>query len=89
MEKLPSGQRVVFIIEIMSFIQKHKRFGCTTFDDLYLDKIIYNKPLDCTIVNVEPSISLKQEELEKRADLHLVPGKNMNPMIFIKFQTGT
>ena len=57
MEKLPSGQRVVYTIDVMPFIQKH----------------IYYKPKYCTIVNFvgvtyhfEPSISLKQEGREKR-----------------------
>ena len=59
----------------MVFIQKHKRFGCTTFDELrgmYLDKIIHGKPKDCTLVHFdgdrydfESSVNLKQEEREK------------------------
>ena len=35
---------MVYIIDAMGFNLKHKRFGCTTFDELqekYLNKIIY------------------------------------------------
>ena len=67
-EDLPSGQRVVYIIDAMVFIQKHKRFGCTTFDEL---QEMYCKPKYCTVVSFvadrydfEPSVSLKQEERE-------------------------
>ena len=98
-EELPSGQRMVYVSDAMAFIQKHKRFGCTTFDklqEMYLDKIIYCKPKDYTIVNFvgdrydfEPSVSLKQEERENWVNLNLVPGKNMNPMIPLTFPTGT
>ena len=51
----PSGQSVVYIIDAMAFIQKHQRFGCTTFHELqeaYLDKIIRCRPKNCTIINV-------------------------------------
>lgn len=75
-EELPPGQKVAYIIDAMAFIQKHKQFGCATFRDLqemYLDKIINCKPRGCKIVNFvgdrydfEPSVSLKQEEREKR-----------------------
>ena len=65
----------VYIIDAFGIIQRHERFGCTTFDKLqgmYLDKIIYCKPKDCILVhfvgdryNFEPSVVLKQEEREK------------------------
>ena len=76
MDELPSGQRLVCIIDAMAFIQKHKRFGYSTFDelqDMYLGNIICCKAEDYTIVNFvgnrydfEPLVSLKQEESEKR-----------------------
>ena len=54
---------------------------------MYLDKIIYCKPIECTIVKLvadiydfEPSVSLEQEEREKWGQSgDLVPGKNMKP----------
>ena len=49
MEELPPGQR----IDVMAFIQKHKKFGCTIFDDLhdmYLDKITHCKLRDSTLI---------------------------------------
>ncbi|MEW8545282.1 MAG: hypothetical protein AB2693_17300, partial [Candidatus Thiodiazotropha sp.] len=74
--ELPSGRSVVHVIDAMAFIQKHQRFGCSTFQELqdqYLDKVIQNKPEGCLIVNFvgdrydfAPTKSLKQEEREKR-----------------------
>ena len=65
-----------YIIYAMAFFQRHKRYRCSTYDelqDMYLDKINCCKPEDCTIVNFvgnrydfEPSVSLKQEERKKR-----------------------
>ena len=34
-------------------------------------------------------VSLKQEEAEKRVYLDLVPGKNTDPMLLLKFPAGT
>ena len=66
---------MVYIIDAIAFIQKHKWFGCTTFDvlqEMYLDYMIYCEPKYCTIANFVgdridfgPSVSLKQEEREK------------------------
>ena len=68
-------QGVDHSIDAMIFIQKHKRSGRTTLDQLqlmYLDKIIYCQPIDCSLVcfagdryDVEPSVSSKPEESEK------------------------
>ena len=46
MEELPSQQGGVYSIDAMVFIQKNKRFGCATFDELqgmYLDNIASQK----------------------------------------------
>ena len=70
-EEQPSGKGAVYNTDAMVFIQKHKRLD--ELQEMYLDKIIYCKPKDCKIVHfvgdsyaIEPSVSLKQEELEKR-----------------------
>ena len=36
----------------------------------------------------EPSVSLNQEECEKQVYLDLVPGKNMDTMLLLKFPIG-
>ena len=54
---------------------------------MYLDKVIYCKPIECTIVklvadryNFKPSVSLKQEKRERWGQSgDLVPGKNIKP----------
>ena len=58
---------------------------------MYLDKTIYSKPKDCTLVTdmTEPSVSLKKQNVRSRVNLDLVPGKNINPMIVLKSSTGT
>ena len=70
-EEHPSGKGAVYNTDAMVFIQKHKRLD--ELQEMYLDKIIYCKPKDCTKVHfvgdsnvIEPSVSLKQEEFEKR-----------------------
>ena len=70
-EEQPSGKGAVYNTDATVFIQKHKRLD--ELQEMYLDKIIYCKPKDCTKVHfvgdsyaIEPSVSLKQEELEKR-----------------------
>ena len=70
-EEQPSGKGAVYNTYAMVFIQKHKRLD--ELQEMYLDNIIYCKPKDCTKVHfvgdsyvIESSVSLKQEELEKR-----------------------
>ena len=89
MEELHCVQRLAYLVDAMAFIQKHKRFGCTTFDELqemYLDKIIHCKPKDCTIVNFvgdrydfESTVSLKQQEREKRGQSWSSASKEFEP----------
>ena len=80
---------MAYIVDAMAFIQKHKRFGCTTFDELQeicLDKSIQCKPKDCTIVNFvgdryefESTVSLKHEEREKRGQSGSRASKEYEP----------